>query len=79
MFDDYDDNTYLADYVGSVMSVFPSGKYYMPWCSNFTWREAAMDYCFHEGLESVLDDHDYWIESGEGDPTDLFVCRSLDD
>lgn len=66
---------YLADYIGSVMAVYPSGKYYMPWCSNFTWKDAAQDYCFAEGIESILDDTSYWIESGEGDPTDLFLCK----
>lgn len=69
---------YLTDYIGSVMSIFPSGKYYMPWCSNFTWKDAAQDYCFREGLESILEDNGYWLESGEGDPTDLFICKNID-
>ncbi len=61
-------------FLGTVMSVLPSGKYYMPWCTNQTWRDEIKDSLFMEILEQVADGHDMWLESGEGDPCDLFVC-----
>ena len=122
-------------YLGSVMSLTPSGKYYMPWaCGNvepcpvcggsgnnkgirslvlglckaarravtrpyhcakrgnlhechwrylFHWQgcetcgslgsmEAYHDQLWREALEAEAEKHGGWIESGEGDPCDLF-------
>jgi hypothetical protein len=74
-----DDFKYYADFIGTVFYVMPSGKFYMPWaCSNITWLEAAQDHCFREGLESELDKHGFWLESGEGDPCDLFICHAFE-
>ena len=59
--------------IGSVFSVMPSGKYYMPWaCSNVTLREAERDERYMAALERAADKFGGWIESGEGDPCDLF-------
>jgi hypothetical protein len=72
------DDPYYSLYVGSVFSIFPSGKYYTPWAnSNITLLEAAQDYSFQEGLESELDKHGYWSFSGEGDPCDIFIGKGL--
>ena len=68
---------YLQDFLGSVMSIMPSGKFYMPWTTNQTQRDVIKDSAFMSALEDVLDEYDMWIESGEGDPTDLFVCARL--
>ena len=68
---------YLSDYLGSVFSIFPSGKFYAPWTTNQTIRDVWHDRAFAEALESVLDEYGMWFESGEGDPTDLFICTHL--
>jgi hypothetical protein len=39
--------------LGDVFSLTPSGKYYMPWCSNFTEEEAAEDERWYEALDTV--------------------------
>lgn len=72
-------NKYLCDYLGSVMSVFPSGKFYMPWTSNQTIRDVWKDRAFAEALEDVLESYGMWLQSGEGDPTDLFICTLKED
>lgn len=77
--DIYGDSRYKLVYIGSVMSLSPSGKYYMPWCSNFTEEEAEKDSLFFEALEAVASDNGGWIENGEDDPTDVFFCISLDE
>ena len=70
-------DTYESCYVGSVMSIFPSGKYYMPWTSNQTIKDEMIDNCFVEALEAYLDKYNMWWENGEGDPTDVFICRQV--
>lgn len=64
-------------YLGSVFCIMPSGKYYTPFaCSNVTEREAERDERYMEALEKVANKYGGWIESGEGDPCDLFfVCH----
>lgn len=65
---------YLCSYLGSIMDVFPSGKFYMPWTTNQTVRDIWQDRAFGEALEDVLEGYGIWVESGEGDPTELFIC-----
>ena len=73
------DEPYETQYMGSVFTVTPSGKYYMPWAnSNVNIIEAAKDSMFYEIVERELDKLGYWLESGEGDPCDLFVSRSIE-
>lgn len=75
--DGMNDSKYLRDYLGSVMSIMPSGKFYMPWTTNQTIRDVWKDRAFIEALEDVLEGYGMWLESGEGDPTDLFVCTQI--
>jgi hypothetical protein len=76
--DGMNDTPYYATFIGTVFAIMPSGKYYTPWaCSNVDMEEAARDEIFREELESVAEEHGGWIESGEGDPCDLFfgICK----
>jgi hypothetical protein len=79
--DDFNDCKYAALYVGSSLSIMPSGKFYMPWaCSNIeNVREALQDEAYQQALEDKLGSLGLWMESGEGDPLDTFFCKSLDD
>src|SRR5579885_3590609 len=64
-------------YLGSVFNLVPSGKYYTPYaCSNVSDEEAALDEEWFEQAERELASIDCYLESGEGDPTDLFVGES---
>ena len=65
-------------YLGTVMNIYPSGKYYMPWCSNQTRTDETRDECYGAALEEFFDAAGMWIESGEGDPCDLFACCHVD-
>ena len=76
---DEDENMIESYYVGTHFSIMPSGKYYMPWTSNQTWSDVVKDTYFIEKLEGKLNDLFMWLESGEGCPTDLFVCRHRSD
>lgn len=69
-----------ACYLGTVFSIMPSGKFYMPWaCSNVTESEAERDEIYMEVLENFAAKYDLSIESGEGDPCDLFAVYYADD
>jgi hypothetical protein len=65
-------------YLGKVYNLNPSGKYYMPWCSNVTEREARKDAIWQERLEKELASIGAFPASGEGDSTDLFAVMCID-
>jgi hypothetical protein len=62
------------EFLGTVFALTPSGKYYMPWCTNVTEEEADQDSLWFEALESIAETHGLTIESGEGDPCDIFAA-----
>ena len=64
-----------SSYLGSVMQLTPSGKFYMPWTTNQTADDVERDSRWFDALEQVATKHGGWIESGEGDPTDLYFMR----
>jgi len=64
-----------SSYLGSVMSIYPSGKFWMPWTTNQTADDEDRDSRWHTALDRAADKFGGWIESGEGDPTDLYFCR----
>lgn len=67
-------------FLGTVMGLFPSGKYYTTWAdSNVTEYEARVDNAYREGLESVLEDRGFWLENGENDPCDVFAVCEIED
>ena len=63
-------------YVGSVLDLLPSGKYYTPWAnSNVTEEEAEADEEWWETFDAELAKHNAWSETYEGDPLDILVVR----
>lgn len=74
-FESFDgESDYQGIYLGSYMSLDPCGRYHHCLSPN-----GATDRCerFWEALERAADRLGGWIESGEGDPTDIFFCMSL--
>lgn len=70
----YDGENLLSYYLGTVFSLTPSGKYYTPWaCSNVEEEEAEEDAEYFEAWEEFLSGTGASLESGEGDPCDLFL------
>ena len=60
-------------FLGSVLSIMPSGKYYMPWTSNQSRLDQEKDSVFLEVLESTLEENGLYLTSGERDPYDVLV------
>lgn len=69
-----DDQEERSVYLGTVMDLMPSGKYYTPWAnSNVTEKEAEKDAEYWETLDSEASEHGYYIFNGEGDPCDVYI------
>ena len=47
-------------------------------CGHLGSREAFEDSVFTENLEHYASKHNCWIQSGEGNPCDVFLCKSLE-
>ena len=63
-------------FIGTVFDLLPSGKYYTPWAnSNVNLEEASKDETWFSEVEEELDTIGCCLESGEGDPCDLFVAE----
>lgn len=78
--DSHGDCRYHALFIGTVMSLAPSGKYWTWWaCSNVTEEEAQRDEEYFDILYDCANEVDGWIESGEGDPCDIFFCLPQQD
>jgi hypothetical protein len=74
-----DASPYESWYLGTVFALTPSGKYYTPWArSNVTDTEGARDERWYDALEQAANKLGGWIESGEGDPLDLYFCRRIE-
>ena len=66
-------------FIGTVFNLLPSGKYYMPWAaSNVTEEEDLKDAEWFAQAETELEQINCYIDSGEGSPTDLFICEFRD-
>ena len=76
--DNFMDENYIAVYYDNILYMSPSGKYYMPWCTNQTEEDIEEDSFFWEQLESKLSDIGLWYESGEGDALDIFICGHME-
>lgn len=77
--DSFGDEKYIAVYYGNVLDLNPSGKYYAPWTTNQTEQDVDNDQLFWEEVESVLSASGLWVESGEGDALDIFVCGAYEE
>ena len=78
--EDYENPNQLigACYLGSVMDLFPSGKYYTFWTSNQTEEDVLRDEIFWEALDKVTSEYGLHISNGENDPTDVLAYLVVD-
>lgn len=64
--------------IGTVMVLFPSGKYYTFWTTNQTARDVIRDQAFREALEQVAERYGLHVEAGEACATDVMLTRICD-
>lgn len=71
---DDEGNSIGSVYLGTVFSLFPSGKYWTFYAaSNVSIREKIKDIAYREVLEEVFENRGYYVTCGEGDPCDLYA------
>jgi len=67
-------------FVGTIMSLTPSGKFYAPFAnSNVKIKEAALDELWYEFIEKGLKDYPFCLTLSEYDGCDLLIQRSYDE
>lgn len=68
--------SYRSTYLGSCLTMTPSGKYYLPFaCSNVDIREALHDAVWYDALDMVAEKHGMYVTAGEGDSTDIWLVK----
>jgi len=86
----YEGERIKSAYVGTVFTLTPSGKYYTPWAHSNAIAgynakgepviepDVLRDQGWYEGVDDALAEYDAWLQAGEGDPCDLYVCCAMD-
>lgn len=62
---------YKSVYLGSFMALDPCGRYHHLISPNGITNRCM---AYWEQLEACASELGGWVESGEGDPTDIFFC-----
>ncbi len=75
---EFSDFITASTYLGSILHIFPSGKYYMPWTTNQTRSDCIRDECFSDALNAVALEHGLYITGSEGDGCDLLAQCLID-
>lgn len=76
---DYDHRLVKMVFLGTVFGLMPSGKFYMPWYSpNISEEEAEDDELWRKEAEEELQTIGAYLETGEGDPCDLFAVKIVE-
>jgi len=82
----YEGEQIKSAYIGTVFELTPSGKYYTPWAhsnaiAGYNAKGEAViepdvlrDQGWYEGVEDALSRFGAWLQAGDGDPCDLYVC-----
>lgn len=73
VYEDFDGEKRASCYLGSVLSIAPSGKYYTFWTTNQTAKDVIKDEAFFNALDTVAEENAMYVTNGEGDPCDLYV------
>ena len=69
--DDFNDCNYKCNYLGSYLSLDPCGKYHHILSLNGVTKRCER---FWTNLEECAEELNAWIESGEGNGLDVFLC-----
>lgn len=56
-----------CQWLGSVLAVMPSGKFYAPWTTNQTARDMIRDRAFMEALEDAAESEGWYLQEYGGD------------
>lgn len=66
-------------HLGTCIALRPSGKFHTPWTTNQTDVDVLLDSAWNNALEMIAEEHDGWIEGGEGDPCDILFAIPVEE
>jgi hypothetical protein len=66
---------YMSNFLGTFMSLDPCGKYHHFLSPNGITKKCER---FWINMESACNSLQMWIEPGEGDPCDIFLCKTIE-
>lgn len=75
-YDDEDRAYYMSVYLGSYLDLDPCGRYHHILSPNGIKKSCI---AFWDRLESCAGELGCWLQSGEGDALDVFLCRTCTD
>jgi hypothetical protein len=75
----FEEEKYISVYYGNILGINPSGKYYTCWTTNQTEEDVNEDSLTWETIEEKLSELNLWVESGEGDALDIFICGNIEE
>lgn len=70
---DRDGEEYASLYLGSVLSLDPCGRYHHVLSPNGATMRCIR---YWENLEETAEELGAWIETGEGDACNVYLCRA---
>ncbi len=62
-------------FLGTYMALDPCGRYHSAFSPNSITKECET---FWDTMEDIAGELNCWIETGEGDPCDLFLCKEIE-
>jgi hypothetical protein len=71
-----DEGQYMSNYLGTYMSLDPCGKYHHFLSPNGVTKKCEQ---FWSSMDKAAQSLDMWIQSGEGDPCDIFLCKNIEE
>jgi hypothetical protein len=72
---DNPDDNYQMNYLGSYMSLDPCGKFHHFLSPNGIQKKCER---YWDNMEKACNNLDIWLESGEGDGCDVYLCKQID-
>ena len=68
------EENYQMNFLGSYMSLDPCGKYHHSLSPNGVTKKCAN---YWNNMEKACNELDMWLEPGEGDGCDIFLCKLI--
>ena len=68
----------VSIFIGSILSLTPSGKIYAFWTTNQTRADETRDAAWWEALEEVCEEHHCFTHGSDGDGDSVFIGRWMD-
>jgi hypothetical protein len=70
-----DGEEYMANFLGTFMQLDPCGRYHHPLSPNGITKRCSR---YWENMEKAAQSLGMWLQEGEGDPCDIYLCKPIE-